>query len=150
VARGLECLSVLDVSGTALARARLRLGAAGERVRWIEADVTAPAQWYSDPADVWHDRAVFHFLTSANERAHYVARARRQIKPGGHLVLATFAPDGPAQCSGLPVRRYDAAGLSAELGASFTLERWGRNSHRTPAGCIMPFTYAAFRFEGLI
>lgn len=145
IARGLTCVSVLDVSGAALARARVRLGPAADRVRWIEADVTS--QWEADAVDLWHDRAVFHFLTEPEDRSRYLERARRQIKPGGHMILATFAPDGPTRCSGLPVIRYDAPGLSAELGSSFTLENSVGEIHITPAGRIQPFTYALFRFR---
>jgi SAM-dependent methyltransferase len=136
-------LSVLDVSGAALARAQERLGTAAERVRWIEADVTG--DWIASPVDFWHDRAVFHFLTDADDRARYVERARRQVKRDGHVVVATFAPDGPPKCSGLPVVRYDAGGLAAEFGPSFTLEHTVEESHTTPAGGIQHFTYAVFR-----
>jgi hypothetical protein len=138
-------VSVLDVSGAALARDRRRLGTAANRVRWIDADVTS--NWISEPVDFWHDRAVFHFLTEAGDRARYVERARNLIRPGGHLVLAAFAPAGPTKCSGLPVVRYDAVGLAAELGSSFTLEHAIEESHTTPVGAIQPFTYAVFRFK---
>ena len=140
-------MSVLDVSGAALARARERLGTAADRVRWIEADVTG--HWIAAPVDLWHDRAVFHFLTNPDERARYVNRARRLVKRNGHVVVATFAPDGPSKCSGLPVVRYDAAGLAGELGPSFTLEHAVEELHTTPAGGIQPFTYAVFRFTAV-
>jgi SAM-dependent methyltransferase len=146
LARGLTCLSVLDVSGAALARATRRLGAEAGVVCWIEADVTS--NWQSTAVDIWHDRAVFHFLIDADDRACYLERARRLIRPGGHLVMATFAADGPSQCSGLPVRRYDVAGLADELGPSFPLVRSITHSHTTPAGRSQPFTYALFRFDG--
>lgn len=143
VARGLACVSVLDVSGAALARAKARLGRSASRVRWIEADVTS--RWLIDPVDVWHDRAVFHFLTDEEDRSRYLEHARRHIRPGGHLMLATFGSNGPTTCSGLPVVRYDAAGLAAELGPSFALVSSTDESHATPAGPLQPFTYALFR-----
>ena len=93
LARGLRCLSVIDVSGAALARAKTRLGPAASTVTWIEADVTS--DWSAGVVDVWHDRAAFHFLIEPAERARYVERAREHVKPGGHLVLSTFAQDGP-------------------------------------------------------
>jgi SAM-dependent methyltransferase len=146
VSRGLTCLSVLDISAAALARAKARLGPAAAGVRWIEADVTG--EWRSDPVDVWHDRAVFHFLTDAEDRSRYLTRARQQIKPGGRLILATFAPDGPARCSGLPVLRYTPTELAAELGASFALERSLNERHVTPSGSVQSFTFAVFRSRG--
>ena len=148
VARGLTCVSVLDVSGEALAKAKGRLGPLADRVRWIEADVTGP--WLTDPVDVWHDRAVFHFLTDEEDRSHYLDHLRRQLKPEGHLILATFALDGPNKCSGLPVRRYDAAELSAELGSSFALQATVNQIHRTPQGLIQPFTYVMYRLRNSV
>ena len=144
LSRGATCLSVLDISGAALARAKARVGSAAARVNWIEADVTS--DWRSDPVEIWHDRAVFHFLTDPEDRSLYLTRARRQIMPGGHLVLATFAPDGPVKCSGLPVRRYSPTELAGELGASFRLEATENERHVTPAGSIQSFTFAVFRF----
>lgn len=146
VSRGLTCLSVLDISGAALARARARLGPSAAAVKWVEADVTS--EWRSDPVDIWHDRAVFHFLTNAEDRASYLTRARQQIRPGGHLVLATFAADGPAKCSGLPVVRYSPSDLAAEVGASFALETSENERHLTPSGVIQSFTFAVFRSRG--
>ena len=146
VTRGLSCVSVLDLSVAALARAKARLGPSADRVRWIEADVTS--RWFTDPVDVWHDRAVFHFLIDEKDRAQYTEQARRHIKPGGHLLLATFSSNGPTKCSGLPVVRYDTAGLAAELGSSFALARTIDHLHTTPAGLTQPFTYALFRLLG--
>ena len=102
LARGLACLAVLDVSDEALGRVKARVGAAAP-VTWIEADVTD--QWSLKPMDIWHDRAVFHFLTSQTERARYITRLTQTVKPGGCAVIATFALDGPEVCSGLPVVR---------------------------------------------
>jgi hypothetical protein len=119
VSRGLRCVTVLDVSAPALARARARRGEQAGHVRWIEADVTGP--WTVAPVDIWHDRAVFHFLTEAEDRARYVTRVQDEVARGGTVIIGTFAPDGPARCSGLPVCRHDAAGIGAELGEGFTL-----------------------------
>ena len=142
VARGLHCLTVLDISGLALARVQARLGARAARVRWIEADVTSG--WTIPPVDVWHDRAVFHFLTEAEDRARYMAHLRAAVKPGGTVIMATFALDGPERCSGLPVCRYDAQRMSAELGAGFVLVETVPEAHRTPSGSVQPFTYNRF------
>ena len=142
LARGLRCLTVLDVSGAALARARARLGAQAEKVEWIEADVTGA--WSVAPVDVWHDRADFHFLTEAEDRARYMAHLRLAVKPRGTVIMATFALDGPERCSGLPVCRYDAAGMSAELGVDFILAEKVVDAHRTPSGSVQSFNYYRF------
>lgn len=113
------------------------------QVSWIEADVTAD-EWAVPSVDIWHDRAVFHFLIEAEDRARYAARVRQAVKPGGSVVIATFAPDGPERCSGLPVRRYDAEGLRAELGEGFALEDTIADAHRTPAGTVQSFNYSRF------
>jgi SAM-dependent methyltransferase len=142
VARGLRCVTVLDVSATALARARARLSDRADRVRWIEAEVTGP--WTASPVDIWHDRAVFHFLTEAEDRGRYVAHLRDVVKCGGTVVIGAFAPDGPERCSGLPVCRYDAAGIGAELGGGFTLVETVADSHRTPTGAVQAFCFSRF------
>ena len=113
VARGIDCLAVLDISGGALERARARLGRAAATPVWIEADVAG--HWSLKPMDIWHDRAVFHFLVEAEDRSRYCAHLRHTLKAGGTAILATFAPDGPERCSGLPVRRYSPETLSTEL-----------------------------------
>jgi SAM-dependent methyltransferase len=143
VARGARCVTVLDVSARALERTRERLGAAAGTVTWIAADVTG--EWPVPDVDIWHDRAAFHFLTNGADRERYVERLREAVRPGGAVVLATFALDGPEKCSGLPVARYDAAGLAAQLGNGFTLIESREVAHRTPGGVIQPFCYAAFR-----
>lgn len=140
LARGLRCLTVLDVSHTALARARARVAPLAHHVSWIEADVTADT-WPVPPVDIWHDRAVFHFLIEADDRAQYAARVRQAVMLGGSVIIGTFALDGPERCSGLPVRRYDAEGLCAELGDGFTLEETLTDAHRTPAGTVQSFLY---------
>ena len=142
VARGLNCVAVLDVSGPALARARARLGELANRVSWIEADVTGP--WTAPKTDIWHDRAVFHFLAESEDRARYVAHLRDVVAYGGTVIIGTFAPDGPERCSGLPVRRYDAAGIAAELGEGFTLVEALADAHRTPTGAVQSFIYSRF------
>ena len=142
-ARGLDCLAVLDVSGAALHRAQERLGDVAGAFTWIESDVTAP--WSLKPMDIWHDRAVFHFLATDDERASYRQHLRQTVKPGGAVIIATFALDGPDRCSGLPVARYSAETLATELGSEFRLIEAVRHEHQTPWGAIQPFVYARFR-----
>ncbi len=138
----LERITVLDLSATALRRAKARLGSRSERVDWRVADVTEVADL--GPYDLWHDRAVFHFLTDPLDRRRYVERARRTIRPGGHLLIATFAPDGPERCSNLAVCRYDADSLSQELGPDFALVRQARILHTTPSGASQPLNYGLY------
>jgi hypothetical protein len=142
LARDLTCLTVLDISGAALARAQGRLGPQQHLVRWIETDVTA--DWRVPPVDIWHDRAVFHFLTDDRDRVIYLERLRENLKPSGSAVIATFALDGPAQCSGLPVIRYSPDSLGAELGADFTLVDTQVEQHQTPNGAHQSFCYTQF------
>jgi SAM-dependent methyltransferase len=141
-ARGLTCLAVLDVSGAALARAQARLGDRAPVPVWIEADVTG--SWSAKPMDIWHDRAVFHFLIDPQDRAKYVARLREVLKPGGAAIIATFAADGPERCSGLPVVRYSPERLAQELGDDFLLLESRPHRHETPWGAIQPFQYSRF------
>ena len=143
LARGVSCVAVLDVSGAALARARSRLGAAAAAVHWIEADVTGT--WEASPVDIWHDRAVFHFLTAADDRERYRAHLLATLKPGGTAVIATFAPDGPEKCSGLPVMRYSPDALAQELGPDFTLVESRPYVHATPWGATQSFQYSRLR-----
>jgi hypothetical protein len=142
LARGLTCLAVLDVSGAALRRTRKRLGAAACGVQWIEADVAG--DWTAPPVDVWHDRAVFHFLTDGQDRARYRASLERTLKPAGTAIIATFAPAGPPTCSGLPVARYSPETLSHEMGSAFELVDAFEEVHSTPSGTTQPFVYARF------
>lgn len=137
---GYTDISVLDISASALARSRARLGDFEQRVAWIESDVTAfePAR----PFALWHDRAVFHFLTTAIDRARYVDVLRKALQPGGDLVLATFGPDGPRYCSGLDICRYGIDALRDLLGAQFTLQNHELDLHRTPAGSTQQFLYS--------
>lgn len=144
LARGLRRITVLDVSAAALERARARLGACADEVTWAQADITT-ATLPEAAFDVWHDRAVFHFLIAAADRARYVAAMERALRPGGWGVFATFALDGPERCSGLDVVRYAPEELAATLGASFELVRSDREVHGTPWGAEQPFTYVVVR-----
>ena len=141
-ARGMDCLAVLDVSGAALSRARARLGQAASVPIWIEADVTNA--WSLKPMDIWHDRAVFHFLTAPEDRSRYVAQMREVLKAGGTAIIATFALDGPEKCSGLPVARYSPDLLAAELGEQFSLVDARTHRHQTPWGAVQSFQYSRF------
>jgi 2-polyprenyl-3-methyl-5-hydroxy-6-metoxy-1,4-benzoquinol methylase len=143
VDEGYEAVTVLDLSESALAAAKTRLGQTAARVAWIVADVVAwkPPQRY----DVWHDRAAFHFLTDAADRTAYVAGLREALRPGGHAIIATFALDGPERCSGLPVIRYDAASLGEVLGSAFDLVETRRHDHHTPMGMTQRFQFSLFR-----
>ncbi|MBI4693830.1 MAG: class I SAM-dependent methyltransferase [Gammaproteobacteria bacterium] len=144
LALGHQDLTLLDVSDAALAVTRARLGPQAAGVTFLSGDATTvplPAARYA----LWHDRAVFHFLTEAAERAAYLAQLRRALTADGQVVIATFAEDGPEKCSGLPVRRYRATELAAELGADFELCAHDREQHATPFGTTQSFTYCRFR-----
>ncbi len=144
LAEGYRDLTVLDLSAAALHAARRRLGMQESKVRWIEADITEvdlPRKRY----DVWHDRAVFHFLTTARQRDAYVRTVFNAVKPGGHVIVATFAEDGPLQCSGLPVMRYRADELHDEFGDAFTLLKHQKEEHHTPSGKVQQFVYCYCR-----
>lgn len=144
VARRMGRVTVLDLSRTALQRARMRLGSNADPVTWMEGDVlqaNLPSHFY----DVWHDRAVFHFLTDREDRLRYVAAATSALKPGGAVVIATFALEGPERCSGLQVERYDSEMLAREFGDAFALVSALHDVHRTPSGAEQQFTYAVLR-----
>lgn len=141
IERQLGHVTVLDISATALERARARLGSRSREATWIEADVTR-ASLPLLAFDVWHDRAVFHFLTDARDRRRYVDLVHRSLRTGGHLIIATFALDGPTHCSGLAVGRYSPETLLAALGPGFELISHVREVHRTPAGKEQAFIYA--------
>jgi ubiquinone/menaquinone biosynthesis C-methylase UbiE len=147
VAAGYRDLTVLDLSAAALNAARRRLGDQENMVRWIEADITQvdlPHKRY----DIWHDRAVFHFLTTQQQRDAYVRNVFHAVKPGGHVIVATFAEDGPEQCSGLPVMRYRADDLHDEFGEAFTLLKHQKEAHQTPFGTVQQFVYCYCRRIG--
>jgi len=146
LARGYRHLTLVDLSAAALEQVRARLGAAADGLHWLAADITAAALPQS-AYDVWHDRAVFHFLTDAAQRAAYLRQLRHALKPGGHLVLATFGAAGPERCSGLPVQRYDAPAQQRALGEGFTLLESLVEPHHTPGGGVQPFQYGLFRRE---
>lgn len=145
LAEGFRNLTILDVSSAALDSAKQRLGAsAANEVAWLEADITQaalPRHHY----DVWHDRAVFHFLTGAEDRRRYADAATHALKPGGHIIVATFAADGPVRCSGLNVVRYGSEELHAEFGDAFELLECHVESHLTPSETTQKFTYCLFR-----
>lgn len=143
LAKGFDNVTVLDLSPAALAFARARLGRKGDIVRWIVADVT---EWRpSERYDVWHDRATFHFLTNEGETNAYVQRLKQALRTDGHVIIGTFAPDGPEKCSGLPVARHDAASLSAILGTDFILLDCRRHEHITPWQAHQKFQFSTFR-----
>ena len=144
IAESFEHITVLDISATALKLARERLGSRAANVIWVETDITQanlPHRAY----DVWHDRAVFHFLTQSADRQRYVDTVRHAVRPGGHVIIATFAPDGPDQCSGLEVLRYNPEGLQNEFGENFELVDFSRETHHTPFGTEQKFIYCYCR-----
>ena len=143
ISEGFNAVSVLDLSEKALETSKARLGAEGAQVQWIVADITRwqPSQAY----DVWHDRAALHFLTDPKDRAAYVERVLKTVRFGGHVIVGTFAPDGPERCSGLPVVRHGAASLGELLGSSFALADTRRHDHQTPSGAIQKFQFSRFQ-----
>jgi len=140
LAREYRGLSILDVSSTALHVAKERLGVHGQAVNWLCGDVTTFA-FARHQYDVWHDRAVFHFLTNARDRVAYVRQVAHAVKPGGHVIVATFGPEGPTTCSGLNVVRYNPDSLHSEFGTSFHLVNHLIELHRTPTGASQQFIY---------
>lgn len=140
---GYRHVTVLDISEQALQRARKRLGAEAEKINWIAADVTAftPETRYT----VWHDRAVFHFLNTAEERNAYKRAAAAAVVPGGTLIIGTFSVDGPQKCSGLDVQQYTAESLAAEFEDAFIREKCFRINHTTPSGNVQQFVFCRFR-----
>jgi SAM-dependent methyltransferase len=146
LADGYRQLAVLDISGAALAVVRQRLGERAADIEWHEADVTQFSAPH--PFSLWHDRAVFHFLTAAEDRRRYVEVLRRTLISGGHVIIAAFAPGGPTRCSGLEIVQYDAAKLMAELGPDFRLEEQQTETHLTPAGKEQLFWFFRLRKLG--
>jgi 2-polyprenyl-3-methyl-5-hydroxy-6-metoxy-1,4-benzoquinol methylase len=145
-ARGFQNLSVLDISRVAIEATKKRLGQLAHRVHWLTGDVT---QLELEPRayDVWHDRAVFHFLTDPQQRAAYVRQVARSVKPRGHVIVSTFGPHGPTKCSGLDVVRYDSDSLHHEFGARFRLVESSKEMHQTPFGTTQQFLYCYCRVE---
>ena len=140
---GVEHVTLLDLSMSVLALTALRLEERATRVTTIAGDVLT--HHFADHYDVWHDRAVFHFLVAPEQRAAYAAQARRAVAPGGLLVVGTFAEDGPDRCSGLPVVRYDPDALTAELGRGFSRVASRRAEHHTPWDAVQPYTWVVLR-----
>lgn len=140
---GYTDVTVLDISAEALAKARTRVAAMGGEAQWIVSDVTKwrPARAY----DLWHDRAAFHFLTSAEDQAAYRQVLDKALRSGGTAIIATFALDGPEKCSGLPVARHDGSSIAAVLGSGFSLGREMRHDHHTPWGSVQKFQFSVFR-----
>lgn len=146
LSRGYEDLAVLDISAAAIDFTRHRLGPKAQRVRWHVGDVTQH-DFGGKQFDVWHDRAVFHFLTDAAARQAYVNLVRAAVKPGGYVLMATFGPDGPAKCSGLDVVRYDDQRLHGEFGHGFEMLGRQMAEHHTPMGTSQQFLYCWFRLN---
>jgi ubiquinone/menaquinone biosynthesis C-methylase UbiE len=146
LAQGFTGIMVVDISDAALQVARARLGQEAGGVTWLVGDarrLSLPEQ-----VDLWHDRAVFHFLTSVADQDAYLSSLRQAVRVGGHAIIATFGPGGPEKCSGLLVQRYDAEALSRRLGAGFTRLRALERRHVTPSGATQEFTYGLFRRTG--
>ncbi len=140
---GVDHVTLLDLSMSALALTSVRLDERANRVTTIVADVLTHT--FDEQYDAWHDRAVFHFLVEDEQRAAYAAQVRAALRPGGLLVVGTFAEDGPDSCSGLPVARYDADALTAVLGDGFTRLDSRRAVHHTPWDSVQPFTWVVLR-----
>lgn len=143
-AAGHRAITVLDISAQALSLARARLGDTASLLTWVEGDITAvslPAHHY----DLWHDRAVFHFLTTTEAQRRYREQALQAVRPGGHLIIGAFAEEAPPACSGLPVQRYDHTRLASALGGGFELQRRHKGLHVTPGGIEQMYLYCLFR-----
>ncbi len=141
---GYRSVTVLDISEKVLASVKVRLGEKAERVTWLNGDITSidlPSHYY----EVWHDRAVFHFLTELEEQRKYRVNLLKSLKPGGHLIIAAFAPEAPPKCSGLPVHRYSPEQLVETLGGEFELKRHKKELHITPSRVEQMYLYCHFR-----
>ncbi len=141
---GHQNLAVIDLAASALEATRARLGDRAETIDWIVGDATEPLLPTAS-VDLWHDRAVFHFLVDPAARDAYLKELRRCLKPGGHCLVATFALDGPEKCSGLPISRYDVEGLHRVFGDAFEKTGAAEEHHQTPSGGTQSFTYCFFR-----
>ena len=146
LARGYGNITVLDISQAAINASRRRLGSASERISWLVADITGVDLDVS-AYDVWHDRAVFHFLTAKSDRVAYVRQVARAVRRGGHVIVSTFGTDGPVKCSGLDVIRFDADSLHREFGVQFQLLASSKELHQTPSGTLQQFLYCHCRVE---
>lgn len=146
LANGYEDLTIVDISEAAIQSTRKRLGHSGQGVHWVAGDITSislPSQAF----DIWHDRAVFHFLTDFEQRRRYVRRVVEAVRLGGHVIVSTFGPNGPTKCSGLNVMRYDAESLHEEFGRRFRMEQSAQELHRTPWGSAQQFVYCCCKLE---
>lgn len=148
LARGFTHVSVADISVHALEHSKARLGDAADAVRWIEGSAT-DVLFETHSVDLWHDRAVFHFLTEADQRAQYLAALRQSLRPNAYVILATFGPNGPDKCSGLPIRKYSADALFEQLGEGFTRVDHATDAHTTPWGSTQEFTYILAQYRGI-
>ena len=146
VARGYQNITVLDISQIAIDVTKKRLGSTSENIHWFVGDITS-VKLERCSYDVWHDRAVFHFLTAIDARMTYVRQVAKAVKPGGHVIVSTFGPEGPTKCSGLDVVRYDAESLHQEFGVHFHLLGSSTELHRTPFGTMQQFLYCLCRVE---
>lgn len=146
LSHGFRNVTVLDISQTAVGVNKRRLGERADHVHWLVADVTK-AELPKSTYDVWHDRAVFHFLTQPSDRATYIRQVADAVKVGGHVIVGTFGPEGPAKCSGLDVVRYDAESLHREFGVHFRLLESVKELHETPFGTIQQFLYCHCKVE---
>lgn len=146
VSRGYQNVTVLDISETAIKVSKQRMEKAAENVHWLVADVLAP-DLETHAYDVWHDRAVFHFLTTNEQRFAYVRSVSRSVRRGGHVIVSTFGPEGPQKCSGLEVMRYDADSLHDQFGTRFRLVESSQELHATPQGATQQFLYCYCRLE---
>ena len=144
--RGYQNVTVLDISRAAIDVTKSRLAAAAKQVRWLVADIT-DVELEAHAYDLWHDRAVFHFLTGPEQRNAYVHQVARSVKPGGHVIVSAFGPEGPTKCSGLEVTRYNAESLHSEFGARFRLVESSTELHRTPFETTQQFLYCYCRIE---
>ena len=144
--RGYTNITILDISQAAIDVTKSRLGLAAEQVHWLVADITK-VELEPRAYDVWHDRAVFHFLTAPEQRTAYVRQVARSVKPGGHVIVSAFGPEGPTKCSGLEVMRYDADSLHREFGTRFRLVESSTESHHTPSETTQQFLYCYCRVE---
>ncbi len=146
VSRGYQNVTVLDISETAVNVSKQRIGEAAVHVHWLVADVLN-TELEPHAYDVWHDRAVFHFLTTMEQRIAYVHNVARSVRRGGHVIVSTFGPEGPRKCSGLEVMRYDANSLHDQFGARFRLIESSQELHETPQGATQQFLYCYCRVE---
>ena len=146
IGAGYVNVTVMDISRTAIEHSKKRVGSVSSRTVWLVADVTN-AELSAHAYDVWHDRAVFHFLTEPEQRLAYVGQVAKTVKHGGHVIIATFGPEGPVKCSGLDAVRYDVDSLQAEFGPRFRLIESMTELHHTPFGTTQQFLYCCFIVE---